>query len=91
LLWGGCFIFRDTPAFYLAIVGVAAGLTTGFTPAYAAVLPLLYIMRSLAYYDLNNPKYWWKIPVKYGLHLIRLSMTVGALWYGSLRFRTLVI
>ena len=91
LLWGGCFMFRDTPAIYLALTGLITAATTGFIGAIATVLPLLYIMRSLAYYDLKDPRRWWKIPVKYVLHITRLLITVGALWYGSLRFRVLVI
>ena len=91
LLWRRYFVYHFTLAFYFAVAGVLLGLTTKFMPAFAALLPLLYLMRGLGWQDINNPRRWWRILARYALHLYRLTVTIAGLWYGSIRARTLVI
>lgn len=85
------FLHWRNPLFYAAVAGVAVAAVKRDPRPLAASALWAWSMKSMVARDLPRPARWWRIPVKYALHVERSLLQTAVLAYASVRHRSLVL
>ncbi|HBY63898.1 MAG TPA: hypothetical protein DEH78_29075 [Solibacterales bacterium] len=89
LFFGGLFFNLANVYFYLAVLGLVLGAAV-HPAAFALAGPkLLWCLKVLQPW--SSPARWLKFPVQAALVVARQACFIVALWYGSFRFRSVVL
>ncbi len=89
LLSWGLFFYRPALLLYLAIPAAVA--LAWVNPLYLAALPAALLVRGVVRTGSLNPLVLARHSLRVVAHLPRMLVMIGALIYGSIRFRTLVL
>ena len=85
------FLHWRNPLFYAAVAGTVAAAVKRDPRPLAAAIFWIWSMRSMVARDFARPTRWWRIPVKYTLHVERSLLQTAVLAYASARHRSLVL